>query len=142
MVADTFLVAWRRLDEVPADALPWLYGVARRVLANHRRAARRTIALSERAAALKGSHRDDWEAVDDQLSILSALATLNQKDREVLSLIVWEGLDASRASQVLGCSKAAVAVRLHRARKRLGRALHASASEHPQPTNSPIEEAR
>jgi RNA polymerase sigma-70 factor, ECF subfamily len=50
VVAETFLVAWRRLDDVPADALPWLYGVARRVLANQRRTMRRSEALGERLA--------------------------------------------------------------------------------------------
>src|SRR4051794_31069206 len=54
-VAETFLVAWRRLDDVPADALPWLYGVARRVLANQRRSADRSSALERRLAAAAGA---------------------------------------------------------------------------------------
>ena len=46
-----FLTAWRRFDRVPDDALPWLLGVARRVLANARRSAARRPALAVAASA-------------------------------------------------------------------------------------------
>ena len=50
VLAETFLVAWRRLDDVPTDeaARPWLYGVARRVLANHHRGVTRRSRLDDR----------------------------------------------------------------------------------------------
>ena len=81
IVAETFLVAWRRLHDVPDHAKPWLFGVARRVLANQRRAAGRRDALYERAAA---SLTVSGDAVDTQ--VLQALAPLSERDREILLL--------------------------------------------------------
>jgi RNA polymerase sigma-70 factor, ECF subfamily len=114
VVAQTFLVAWRRLDDIPREQLPWLYGVARRVLANELRAGRRRAALARRAAA------EPFGAVDDeQAPVLGALARLRPRDRELLLLIAWEGVTLHDAARALGCSPATVRVRLHRARRRL-----------------------
>ena len=113
-VAETFLVAWRRLDDVPDDARPWLFGVARRVLANQRRAARRRAALYDRAAT---SLIATGDAVDTQ--VLHALARLSEPDREILLLAAWDGLTLAETTTVLGCSHTAAKVRLHRARYRL-----------------------
>ena len=68
-MAETFLVAWRRLDDVPADALPWLYGVARRVLANQRRSADRGAALERRLAGAErpAAPRPGRDAGDNEL---------------------------------------------------------------------------
>ena len=74
-VSETFLVAWRRLDDVPADALPWLFGVARRVLANQRRSAARSSALEQRlaaTAAIAGSN-DPGENVGEGEVLRTAL---------------------------------------------------------------------
>jgi RNA polymerase sigma factor (sigma-70 family) len=116
VVAETFLVAWRRLDEVPGDAKPWLLGVARRVLANQRRAAGRRLALTQRVAR-------ERVAEPDRRPILEALERLPESDRELLLLVAWDGLSTGEAAATLGCSRPAVKVRLHRARRRLGAEL-------------------
>lgn len=115
VVAETFLVAWRRLGEVPSEAKPWLLGVARRVLANQRRAAGRRAALVERVAV---EVRLEPELVQGS-PILLALSHLSEGDREVLCLHAWDELSTSEAAVVLGCSRTAAKVRLHRARGRL-----------------------
>ncbi|MGI8713405.1 MAG: RNA polymerase sigma factor [Solirubrobacteraceae bacterium] len=124
VVADVFLVAWRRLDDVPEDVLPWLLGVARRVLANRRRGDSRAAALHARLA---GSHRlsDDEPGGSDNERALQALASLGENDRELLMLIAWDGLEAADVAQVLGVRRGTVAVRLHRARQRFADALAA-----------------
>lgn len=125
VVADTFLVAWRRLDDVPADALPWLYATARRVLANQRRSAARGVALAQRlgVTAGAGSSVDLGDSVADAELVRLALDRLSDLSREALMLVAWEGLDGARAARAAGCSKAAFAVRLHRARAQLAGAL-------------------
>jgi RNA polymerase sigma-70 factor (ECF subfamily) len=125
VVADAFLVCWRRLDDVPADPLPWLFAVARRCLANRRRSAGRVEALGQRVAerAAQDHGRDPGDVVGAQDAIRLALEALPEGDRELLQLVAWEGLDARRAAQALGCSRATFDVRLHRARKRLAARL-------------------
>jgi RNA polymerase sigma factor (sigma-70 family) len=126
---DVFLVAWRRLGRVPeGDAtLPWLYGVARNVLANHRRGYARRSRLRRKIVAEPAYPSQDAasEAVlsvqEEQL--LRALATLRDKDREVLLLTYWEQLPHEDIGHILGCSTEAVHVRRYRAVKRLGNAL-------------------
>jgi RNA polymerase sigma-70 factor (ECF subfamily) len=115
VVAETFLVAWRRLGEVPREAKPWLLGVARRVLANQRRAAERRTALVERVAQERKLEPEPAQSSP----ILKALGRLSDADRELLCLHAWEELSTSEAAAVLGCSRAAAKVRLHRARGRL-----------------------
>jgi RNA polymerase sigma-70 factor (ECF subfamily) len=128
VAAETFLVAWRRLDVIPAGngmTGPWLYGVARRVLAN----AERSRLRAERLATRLGQQRRDTSVPDEAGSIAesarirSALATLSELDQEALRLVGWEELDLAAAALAMGCSKATMAVRLHRARRRLERAL-------------------
>jgi RNA polymerase sigma-70 factor (ECF subfamily) len=130
-VAETFLVAWRRRDEVPDDALPWLYGVARRVLANQRRGAARAAALATKAAGAEPLTAEDAsERVAEGDAIRLALSRLGDRDRETLMLVAWEDLDPARASRAAGCSRAAFAVRLHRARRRLAAELEALEPAH------------
>jgi RNA polymerase sigma-70 factor (ECF subfamily) len=121
VVAETFLVAWRRLDDVPADALPWLYGVARRVLANQRRSADRGVALERRlaGAATPRGAPNPGDALGDNELMRLALGRLPEDSREALMLVAWHGLTGARAARAAGCSRAAFAVRLHRARARL-----------------------
>ena len=96
VVAETFLTAWRRLDDVPADALPWLFGVARRVLANQRRSENRATALAERvAAAGPAATSAPEEALGEAELVRAALASLSEKDREALMLVAWHGLSGS-----------------------------------------------
>jgi RNA polymerase sigma-70 factor, ECF subfamily len=115
VVAETFVVAWRRLEDVPSEPLPWLYGVARRLVANQTRGANRRSALAARLAAQLPA--TDSSPVTERT--LGALEALGDRDREVLLLLAWEGLSQREAAEVLGCSHAAVRVRLHRARRRL-----------------------
>lgn len=130
VLAETFLTAWRRLDDVPVgdEARPWLYGVARRVLANHHRGERRRTALGERLraelAAVAPPARDGDLAV-----FTTAFRELPEPERELLSLVAWEGLDHGQIATVLGCSRNAVRVRLHRARRRFAAALERQETE-------------
>lgn len=118
-VSDVFVIAWRRLDDVPPNALPWLLGCARHVLAHQQRRLGRDVALLTRLNAMP---RDEASVFPDG-SLAQAFTALSEQDRELLLLIAWEGLDIPQAAQVLGCSRNALGVRLHRARKRLAAAL-------------------
>lgn len=119
-LSEVFVVAWRRLEEVPEDALPWLFGVARHALANQRRSERRGRALLDR---LRGSRPEEpgdiVSTVGEHDEALQALRALRPADRELLMLIAWEGLTAEQAALALGISRSALGVRLHRARRRL-----------------------
>lgn len=123
VVADTYAVAWRRFDEVPADPLPWLYGVARRTLANARRSVRRRVQLAVRLArdAYPSGlvEADPGESLEEVVLMRAALASLVESDRETLMLVAWDGLSNDQAAVVLGITPQTFAVRLHRARKRL-----------------------
>ena len=128
VVAETFLVAWRRLGDVPEEPRTrlWLYGVARRVLANQRRGDRRRTALGERLGAqLATSVPDHAGDVVDRVRYADALARLSDGDREVVLLHVWEGLEPREIADVLGVSAVAARSRLSRARARLRAALAA-----------------
>jgi RNA polymerase sigma factor (sigma-70 family) len=125
-VAETFATLWRRFDRCPqGDELrPWLFGVARRVIANQRRSGRRRTALGERLAA--SFDRAAFDAVEppaETSAVARAFAALNEADRELLSLVAWEGLTREELAVALGTSRAAVRLRLHRARRRLRAAL-------------------
>lgn len=127
VVAETFLVAWRRIDRAPEEPLPWLLGVARRTLANGRRAARRADGLAARIAAQPTAPAPDPAAVLGGGPLLGALATLREADREALLLVSWEDLSPHDAAIAAGCSQAAFRVRLHRARRRLAAAMNGAA---------------
>jgi RNA polymerase sigma-70 factor, ECF subfamily len=122
VVAETFLVAWRRRNEIPPgdEARLWLYGIARRVLANHHRGGVRRERLGDRLrqrlTTAFGS--DPGSEVPERLAVRAALARLGELDREVLLLTVWEGLEPREAATVLGVNAAAVRSRLTRARAR------------------------
>jgi RNA polymerase sigma-70 factor, ECF subfamily len=124
VVADVFLTAWRRLADVPSDPLPWLLGIARRVLANRRRGEARTAALHDRLATTARPQAGDDRpsgSIDEQVE--NALRALSDRDREILLLVAWDGLEPARAARALGVRPGAFAVRLHRARRRLARLL-------------------
>ncbi|WP_308168894.1 sigma-70 family RNA polymerase sigma factor [Nonomuraea sp. NEAU-A123] len=121
VVSETFAIAWRRLDDVPEPALPWLLGVARNVLRDNIRAETRREALNAELRAW--TEGDVADQVTERLGVLRALAELPEDDREVLLLIAWQGLSPKDAARVVGCSSAAFRVRLHRARKRLKQAM-------------------
>jgi RNA polymerase sigma-70 factor (ECF subfamily) len=129
VLSETFLTAWRRLDDVPDGdgTLLWLYGVARRVLANHHRGAARREMLAGRlraefiAAASSERQPGAQQVVAKELR--AAFGRLPDDDRELLALTGWEGLRPAEIAEVLGCRAAGVRVRLHRARKRLAAEL-------------------
>lgn len=143
-LAETFLVAWRRLDDVPREqeARLWLYGVARNVLANQHRAERRRGRLADR---LRGELPRALERVEapaaDAGAVGFALARLASEDREILRLSGWEELTPSEIAKVLGISHVAARSRLHRARHRLRAALDCT-SEPEEPTALRLQEAR
>jgi DNA-directed RNA polymerase specialized sigma24 family protein len=131
VVAETFLVCWRKLECVPEEPLPWLYAVARKTLANQRRAAARQttraiVEISGEAVLFGG---------DPALG--AAFSRLSERDREVLRLVAWEGLLLREAATVLGCSAVACRVRFHRAKRRLAEQLQAlerhATTARPQP---------
>lgn len=122
LVAETFSVAWRRLDRLPQareQQLPWLYGVARHLLANQRRGVARRLRLMERLRSTFIAP----PARDPVPEVVAAVAALPERDQELLRLIAWEGLTHAEVALVLGISPNAVAIRLHRARERLRRSL-------------------
>jgi RNA polymerase sigma factor (sigma-70 family) len=125
VVAETFLTAWRRLDDVPPgeEAKLWLYGVARRVLANYHRGERRKTELSERLSRDLALVHTDPEYTGRLALVAAAFRSLSEADRELLALVGWEGLDHGEISAVLGCSRNAVRIRLHRARARFAEAV-------------------
>jgi RNA polymerase sigma-70 factor (ECF subfamily) len=124
IVAETFAVAWRRLDVVPDPALPWLLGVARKVLANERRSQGRAVALALRLVREPVESTDDpADVIGARISMQAALDGLLPAEREVLQLLAWEGLSAAQAADTLGCSRVAITLRLHRARRRFHRLL-------------------
>jgi RNA polymerase sigma-70 factor (ECF subfamily) len=124
IVSETFLVAWRRLDDVPDDAGPWLFGVARNVRLNLQRSARRQQAVARRLTVAEPSSEPPEQA-ESAANVRRALAALPERDREVLLLHAWEGLDRRQIAVVLGCSLSNAGVRLHRARRRFAAALPA-----------------
>jgi RNA polymerase sigma factor (sigma-70 family) len=136
VLADTFTVVWRRINDVPAgdEARLWIYGVARRTLANHHRSRNRQRRLDERlqhevARVLASTQRPRESAEIARIS--AAFNRLSPTDREVLTLIGWEGLDHGEVARVMGCSRARIRVRLHRARARLLRALGTNGADPP-----------
>jgi RNA polymerase sigma-70 factor (ECF subfamily) len=148
-VSDTFLVAWRRLDAVPEDPLPWLLGVARKVIANQHRAAGRRAPdgplIPLEAVADADPRADVAGLVADRQAFASAFAALGPNDREVLALIGWDGLAPREAAAVLGCAPATFYLRLHRARKRLLKELektgHSLGGRAVGPVNNPRPDA-
>jgi RNA polymerase sigma factor (sigma-70 family) len=129
-LAQTYLVAWKKLDIVPQDdrARLWLFGVARNLLlqgASRRRSGR---ALIERLAGeLRNARAVQEPAVDDEGRdiVRAALIALPERDREIVTLTAWEGLTPKQIATVMGTSANVVRVRLHRARAQLKRELDA-----------------
>ena len=125
VASEVFTVAWRRLDDVPGDdgTLPWLFGVASRTLANHRRSERRRFNLGTKLRGLARPEVSPAETqvirrVEDQLMI-DAINRLSASDRELLLLSAWEGLPASQLALRFDISLKAAEKRLTRAKKRL-----------------------
>jgi RNA polymerase sigma-70 factor (ECF subfamily) len=131
VVAETYATAWRRIDALPhgEEARLWLYGVARKTLANHRRGRerRRQRSVELNIAELNVDIADLYSRTPEGIVELGTIAMtfreLRDDDRELLSLVAWEGLDHAQIAKVMGVSRNAVRIRLHRARKRFSKAL-------------------
>jgi RNA polymerase sigma-70 factor (ECF subfamily) len=126
VASEVFVVAWRRRDQIPADPLPWLYGVARRVVANQRRGAARADRLVDRLGQSLPADLDEVRrradpagTVPAALDFAAAFDRLPEADREVLALVGWEGLTGREVATALDCTLGAVTMRLSRARRRL-----------------------
>ena len=129
VVSDTFLVVWRRIRDVPVDpraADAWVFGTARRVLANSLRGRRRRGRLLDRIRQRPVDlflNISDTDASNQR--VLRAMEKLRAGDREILALAFWEDLDNEQIARVLGCTKNAAAVRLTRARQALRKSFDA-----------------
>ncbi|MEV8562235.1 sigma-70 family RNA polymerase sigma factor [Streptomyces sp. NPDC051917] len=133
IAGEVFTAVWQRLDQVPrSHPLPWLYAIARNVVATYHRASERAEQLTAQSALTHTtSARDVGIQVTEQDAVRKGWAALSENDRELLALIGWEGLSITQAAAALGCSPAVCSVRLHRARARLRRQL----TQHPATTD-------
>ncbi len=145
VLGDVFTVAWRRLDDIPPNesARPWLFGVARHHLQNHWRQSSRHREVHLRLVSEAAIAAEESPDQDDDRSahVLDALGRLSEADAEVLRLVVWEELPHSEIAKVMDCSENAVAIRVHRARRRLAEHLSAAltADTPPASTHAPIQ---
>jgi RNA polymerase sigma-70 factor (ECF subfamily) len=127
LTAEVFLVAWRRIDDVPRgeDTLLWLYGVAANVAAHHRRSIARGVRLNARLRSVptNGINQPEPQVIRraEYDQVLAATARLRPADQEILRLAAWEELPHEQIGRLLGCSVAAVDQRIHRAKKRLAK---------------------
>ncbi|MGY2066554.1 RNA polymerase sigma factor [Blastococcus sp. SYSU DS0619] len=136
VVAETFATAWRRRADMPTDpdeARPWLFGIARRCLANSLRGNDRAARLGERLAGAfePGAVPDPavlHERTADGGRVRAALRQLSEEDRELLTLVAWEDLTPAQVATALGLTAGTARVRLHRARARLRAALDVPAT--------------
>jgi RNA polymerase sigma factor (sigma-70 family) len=132
VVSETFLVAWRRLDDLPDPVLPWLLGVARNLLYKQYHSGRRRQVLADRITAATTTNDlagpDVAERVVERDAAKAVLSALTEKDVEAIVLTTWYGLSPREASRVVGCSATTFTVRVHRARRRLARTLHGDAA--------------
>ena len=141
VAAETFLVAWRRLEDVPTrpgEALPWLYAVARHCLLNAQRSDRRQDAVAVRISDGLSSGLGDVAHLDVDLiagraDLAAAWRRLSATDQEVLALALWEDLTSPQAARVLRISPTAYRLRLSRARRSLRRLLEPQTSPTPEP---------
>ncbi|TCC35113.1 RNA polymerase sigma factor [Kribbella sindirgiensis] len=135
VVAEAFLVAWRRTDDVPAeltDARAWLFGIARNVILNVHRGVRRRTALAVRLAETTAVPLDDTDLVVRQIDLARAWDRLSAVHQEALALAVLDGLTAPQAAAVLGISPVAFRLRLSRARRTLRAFLDHSPAQVPE----------
>lgn len=124
VLAETFAVAWRRIEQVPDHALPWLYAVARNVIGTRMRSRGRSQALLDKVAGQPVTDVQSAEAdALERVHLAQAWSHLTEAEREVIALVAWEGLTSSEAATVMQCQPSTFAVRLLRARRRLAHLL-------------------
>ncbi|MDG2351898.1 MAG: sigma-70 family RNA polymerase sigma factor [Acidimicrobiales bacterium] len=131
-LSEVFLVAWRRLEDIPAgkEARLWLFGVARNLVKTSWRKRKRSGDLLVRIGSEMSTRITTDEELDNSgvLKIVKALQFLSENDQEILRLLAWEDLSHKEISVVLGCSENAVAIRIRRARVRLMKVLQSEKS--------------
>lgn len=123
IVSETFMIAWRRLNDVPTnlgDARAWLFTVARGLMANRRRKDARLSAWQPPEVAVP----DETSVTETRIDLARAFSRLSGPDQECLALLAWDGLTPTQAAAVLGISRSAFGVRVHRARRRLRAAVN------------------
>lgn len=139
--SEVFVIALRKMEAVPEgdDALPWLYAVSANVLRNRARSGRRRLRLAARLRADADTTSPGPESVivrnSEHQAVLDALATLPEKDQEVLRLVEWDGLSREQVARMMFVSRSAIDKRIHRAYRRLGRVLGAPPSN---PRTAPV----
>ncbi len=138
LTAEVFTTAFRRIGDIPESPLDrlWLYGVAHRLLSRHHRSTDRRTRLERRLAGQRPEEPDGDPAGGRAAAAAAAVEQLGPTDREVVRLVLWEGLSHGEAAEVLGITANAVGVRLHRARARLRKRL--AAGEAPMALLPPI----
>ncbi|SDT41755.1 RNA polymerase sigma factor [Actinoplanes derwentensis] len=136
IVSTVFLTAWRRFGDIPDDARPWLFAVARRTMANQTRGWLRRKALDVRLGGAESHEPDGAPGAATRVDLERAWKTLSSGDREVLALIAFDGLTSEQAATVLNCRRSTFAMRLTRARKRLQTALEPVTSASAAPASS------
>lgn len=136
LAAEVFTIAWDRWEDVPREVRPWLFGVARNLVANDHRTQERRRRLELRLGSERDPDPDDTSFSAAALDLRLAWARLNDADREAIALVAWDGLTGREAAAVLGCTRAAFSVRLTRARRRLKHLLGDSVDE-PVPAITP-----
>jgi len=124
VVSTTFMTAWRRVAEMPEDARPWLFGIARNLIRNTARGTARRRDLDVAVAGTSAtSSSDPTVMVGNRLDLVRAWSRLSPRDRETLALVAFDDLSAQQAAVVLGCGRSTFTMRLTRARRRLRDAL-------------------
>lgn len=119
IVAETFMTAWRRRDSLPQEARPWLFRTAHNIMMSTARSQLKQIDLAIRSYEPEATPAD----IERSLDLKVAWRQLPRADQEVIALHVWENLTDGEAAEVLECSRAAFAMRLSRAKRRLTRAM-------------------
>ncbi len=138
VVSEVFLAAWRRHEQIPDDPLPWLLNISRGVVANRRRSHGRGAALLDRLTREEVASVAARSAGVD-LGVADALARMSAADQELLLLAAWEGLNGAQLAAAVGAPRAAVAMRLSRARRRFARALEVAGESAPRRDSSNVE---
>lgn len=121
VVSDVFAAAWRRREDLPSNALPWLYATARNCIGTRYRSQERWQMLATKLSQVPAERygRDPADILTERQRVTAALESLGEEDRELVLLTAWEGMTVSEVGEALGISTGNTSVRLHRARKKL-----------------------
>lgn len=128
-VAEVFLTAWARIDDIPAGegALPYLYGIARYKVAHARRSTSRRARLRQRALSVAAVEPAGPESIVmasvEADAVDRALERLRPRDQEIIRLRAWEELTTAQIAAALGIASGTAAKRLSRALDRLAAQL-------------------